>query len=106
MEIDPRRPRRLPAAFGGPGGFGGVADSLAGQVGAVVAGTLGGTPVPVVKGTATVTVLLPLVGPAEVAEVASALQAEFAPLGVRRSASTLDTLSALGSLSGRLEPSS
>ncbi len=80
--------------------------SLAAEVGSVVADTLGGTPVPLVTGPTTLTVLLPLVGPAEVAEVVSALQAEFAPLGVRRQTSTLETLTALGPLSGRLEPSS
>jgi glycosyltransferase involved in cell wall biosynthesis len=80
--------------------------SLAVEVGAVVADTLGATPVPVLTGSTSVTVLLPLVGQAKVAEVVSALQAEFAPLGVRRRASTLETLSALGPLSGRLEPSS
>jgi len=83
-----------------------VPASLAVDVGAVVADTLGSTPVPVVTGSTSVTVLLPLVGQAQVAEVVSALQAEFAPLGVRRRAFTLETLSALGPLSGRLEPSS
>jgi hypothetical protein len=80
--------------------------SLAAEVGDVVADTLGATPVPVVTGSTSVTVLLPLVGPAKVAEVVSALQAEFASLGVRRRASTLESLASLGPLSGRLEPSS
>jgi hypothetical protein len=75
-------------------------------VGAAVAATLGGTPVPMVAGPTSVTVLLPLVDPATSAEVLSALQAEFGALGVRRRASTMATLSELGPLAGRLEPTS
>jgi dolichyl-phosphate beta-glucosyltransferase len=78
---------------------------LVAAVGAVVAATLGGTPVPVVAGPTAVTVLLPLVDEDRAAEVLSALQAEFGTFGVRRRASTLATLSALGPLAGRLEPS-
>jgi glycosyltransferase involved in cell wall biosynthesis len=80
--------------------------SLAADVGGVVADTLGATPVPVVTGSTSVTVLLPLVERAKVAEVVSALQAEFASFGVRRRASTPESLASLGPLSGRLEPSS
>ena len=79
---------------------------LAADVGAVVADTLGPTPVPLVVADTSVTVLLPLVDEAPAAEVLSALQAEFGALGVRRRVSTLSSLIGLGPLSGRLEPSS
>ena len=79
------------------------AERLAVEIGAVVLDTLGGTPVPVVVGGTTVTVLLPLVEQAPAAEVLSALQAEFGHVGVRRQGSTLSTLIGLGPLAGRLE---
>ncbi len=79
---------------------------LAAEVAAVVAATLGATPMPVVRGSTAVTVLLPLVDQDRAAEVLSALQAEFGDLDVRRRASTLATLEALGPLSGRLDASS
>ena len=79
-------------------------DGLAGEVGTVVAGTLGGKPVPIVGGPTAVTVLLPLVEPLAAAQVLSALEAEFGGLGVRRRASTFATLSELGPLGGRLLP--
>ena len=81
-------------------------ERVAAEVGAVVAGTLDGIPVPVVVGDSAVTVLLPLVDGAPAADVLSALQAEFGELGVRRRSSTLSSLEALGPLAGRLEPSS
>jgi len=85
-----------------PGAVG--TEGLAGEVGAVVADTLGGKPVPIVAGPTTVTVLLPLVEPSPAAQVLSALEAEFGGLGVRHRASTFATLSALGPLAGRLLP--
>jgi glycosyltransferase involved in cell wall biosynthesis len=75
---------------------------LAAQVSAVVAGTLDALPVPVVTEGSSVVVMLPLVDPADSAAVQSALQAEFAALGVFRRSSTIEGLVALGSLSGRL----
>jgi dolichyl-phosphate beta-glucosyltransferase len=75
----------------------------------VVADTLTGAPVPVVPGESggrSVTVLLPLVGPAEVAMVLAALRAEFHTLDISRRAMDLDALGGLGPLSGRLRPAS
>ena len=50
-----------------------------------------------------VTVLLPLVEPADVATVFSGLRAEFPSLEVTRRSLTLDGLAALGTLSGQLQ---
>lgn len=76
---------------------------LAGQVGAVVADTLEGAPVPVVTGGRSVVVLLPLVGPADADAVVTALRAEFDTDSVSRRESTLSDLIALGPFGGRLE---
>ena len=76
---------------------------LAGQVGAVVADTLGGAPVPVVTGGRSVVVLLPLVGPADADAVVTALRAEFDTDSVSRRHATLSDLIALGPFGGRLE---
>ena len=59
----------------------------------VVAGTLTGAPVPVVVDGPSVTVLLPLVEPADAAAaVHSALRAEFPSLTCPRRSMTLDAL--------------
>jgi small neutral amino acid transporter SnatA (MarC family) len=50
------------------------------------------------------TVLLPLVDPAGVATVFSALRAEFGASVVTRRTMSIDALAALGPLSGRLTP--
>jgi dolichyl-phosphate beta-glucosyltransferase len=76
------------------------------RIAAVVADTLTGAPVPVVPGGRSVTVLLPLVEPAEVAMVLAALRAEFPTLDIARRAMDLNALSGLGPLSGRLRPAS
>ena len=76
------------------------------RISAVVADTLAGAPVPVVACGRSVTVLLPLVEPAEVAMVLAALRAEFDRLEVSRRAMDLGALGGLGALSGRLRPAS
>jgi hypothetical protein len=76
------------------------------RIAAVVADTLSGAPVPVVPGGRAVTVLLPLVDPADVAMVFAALRAEFPTLDVSRRAMDLGALGGLGPLSGRLRPAS
>jgi hypothetical protein len=78
-------------------------DPLAEQVGKVVADSLDGAPVPLVQRGPSVTVLLPLVEPAAVAMVFSALRAEFPSLEVSRRSLTLDGLAGLGTLSGQLQ---
>jgi glycosyltransferase involved in cell wall biosynthesis len=75
---------------------------LAERVGAVVADTLGGAPVPVVTGGRSVVVLLPLVGPADVDAVMTALRTEFTTDAVARRESALPDLIALGPFGGRL----
>ncbi len=72
----------------------------------MVADTLDGAPVPVVADGRSVVVLLPLVEPAEVAAVFSALRAEFDALEVTRRAMTLEALTGLGPLAGRLRAAS
>ncbi len=84
----------------GRGGDGG--GPLAERVGKVVADSLEGVPVPLVVRGPTVTVLLPLVEPVEVATVHSALRAEFSSGDVSRRSLNLDGLAALGTLAGRL----
>jgi hypothetical protein len=84
------------------GGRGGDPGPLAERVGKVVADSLDGAPVPLVSQGPSVTVLLPLVDPAEVATVFSGLRAEFPSLDVSRRSLTLDGLSDLGTLSGQL----
>jgi hypothetical protein len=79
----------------------GPADLMDG-VGAVVADSLPGVPVPVVADGTTAVVLLPLVDATDSAVALSALRAEFSPGAVSRRALTLDALAALGPLSGRL----
>jgi hypothetical protein len=78
-------------------------DELAEQVGSVVAGSLGGLPVPVLSDGPSVMVLLPLVDPADSAVVLSALRAEFEQLEVFRRSSTIESLASIGPLSGRLQ---
>jgi hypothetical protein len=76
---------------------------LADEVRAVVAGSLGGEPVPVVGDSSSVTVLLPLVDTAATTAVLSALRSEFEPMSVYRRSLSLEGLVALGALSGRLQ---
>jgi hypothetical protein len=80
-------------------------DGLAERVGAVVADSLPGVPVPVVTDRRAVVVLLPLSDPADPAVVQTALSAELEPLpvSVSRRAMTVEALAALGPLSGRLQ---
>ncbi len=82
----------------GPGTLG-----LTEQVKAVVVGTLGDTPVPVMTGSRSVQVLLPLVGPADVAALLAALCAGFGAGSVSRRECSLPELIALGPLGGRLD---
>jgi hypothetical protein len=91
------------ALGGGAIGGGAPAGALAERVGKVVADSLDGAPVPQVGRGPSVTVLLPLVEPAGVATVFSALRAEFPSLEVTRRSLTLDGLAALGTLSGQLQ---
>jgi hypothetical protein len=91
------------ALGGGAIGGGAPAGALAERVGKVVADSLDGAPVPQVGRGPSVTVLLPLVEPAGVATVFSALRAEFPYLEVTRRSLTLDGLAALGTLSGQLQ---
>jgi hypothetical protein len=94
---------RLPGS--GPGsGSGTGSTGLVERVAPVVAATLDGAPVPLVTGGSSVTVLLPLVDPAGVATVFSALRAEFDTPAVTRRTMSIDALAALGPLSGRLSP--
>ncbi|MGD0313647.1 MAG: dolichyl-phosphate beta-glucosyltransferase [Acidimicrobiales bacterium] len=76
------------------------------QVAPVVAATLDGMPVPLIADGASTTVLLPLVDPAGVAMVFSALRAECSPAHVTRREMSIGTLTALGPLTGRLTPGS
>ncbi len=76
------------------------------RIAEVVADTLGGAPVPVVADGRSVVVLLPLVEAAEAATVFSALRAEFDSLELTRRAMTLEALTGLGSLAGRLRAAS
>jgi dolichyl-phosphate beta-glucosyltransferase len=96
----------VPAVVVGHPGAGSSAGSsrLVEQVAPVVAATLDGAPVPLVTGESSLTVLLPLVDPAEVAAVFSALRAEFDTTGVTRRTMSIEALAALGPLSGRLTP--
>jgi hypothetical protein len=82
------------------GGSGGLAD----RVRMVVAGSLG-SPVPIVSAGRSAVVLLPLVEPADAVLVLSALRAAFEPLSVSRQFMSVEALTALGPLSGRLEAS-
>ena len=79
------------------------AGALGERVGKVVADSLDGAPVPLVRRGPSVSVLLPLVEPADVATVFSGLRAEFPSLEVTRRSLTLDGLAALGTLSGQLQ---
>jgi hypothetical protein len=72
------------------------------RVGKVVADSLDGVPVPLVGRGPSVTVLLPLVEPADAATVFSGLRAEFPSLEVSRRSLTLDALAGLGTLAGQL----
>ena len=76
---------------------------LTDRVGEVVADTLADTPVPVVTGRRSATVLLPLVGPADIAAVQAALGAEFGSGAVTRREHSLSQLISLGPLGGRLD---
>jgi glycosyltransferase involved in cell wall biosynthesis len=76
---------------------------LAERVRSVVAGSSEGLPLPVVADGPSVIVLLPLIDPADVVVIVSALRAEFESLTVSRRAMTVDALERLGPLSGRLE---
>ncbi len=94
----------------GPGGTGSdpagptcEGDPWAERLGKVVADSLDGAPVPLVRRGRSMTVLLPLVEPVEVATVFSGLRAEFPSAEVSRRSLTLDGLAALGTLSGRLQ---
>jgi hypothetical protein len=81
-----------------PGG----APLLAERAAAVVSATLADVPVPVVIDGPSVTILLPLVEPADAAATTSAIRVEFAGLHVYRRQFTLEGLCTLGSLAGRL----
>ena len=72
----------------------------------VVADSLDGAPVRWWRRAPSVIVLLPLVDPAEVATVFSALRAEFPALHVSRRSLTLEALAGLGPLAGRLRAAS
>ena len=87
----------------GPPARSGHDGTLAERVGKVVADSLDGAPVPLVSWGTAVTVLLPLVEPADAATVFSGLRAEFPALDVSRRSLTLDGLAGLGPLNGRLE---
>jgi hypothetical protein len=91
------------SALGGGAVGAAPAGALAERVGKVVADSLDGAPVPLVGRGPSVTVLLPLVEPADVATVFSGLRAEFPSLEVTRRSLTLDGLAALGTLSGQLQ---
>ena len=91
------------SALGGGAVGAAPASVLAERVGKVVADSLDGAPVPLVGRGPSVTVLLPLVEPADVATVFSGLRAEFPSLEVTRRSLTLDGLAALGTLSGQLQ---
>jgi hypothetical protein len=82
----------------------GDAAQLAERAAAVVSTALAGVQVPVVVDGPSVTVLLPLVEPTDSAAATSAIRAEFAGLQVYRKDFTLEGLSALGPLAGRLGP--
>jgi hypothetical protein len=89
------------------GGRGGPPDETAAdRIAEVVSDTLAGAPVPVVVVGPSVVTLLPLVEPAEVAEVYSALRAEFPAGEVTRQAMTVEALAGMGALSGRLRAAS
>jgi len=93
-----------PASVLGGGAVGAApASVLAERVGKVVADSLDGAPVPLVGRGPSVTVLLPLVEPADVATVFSGLRAEFPSVEVTRRSLTLDGLAALGTLAGQLQ---
>lgn len=79
-----------------------VAD-LATRVSAVLTESLDGAPVPVVADRRGVTALLAMVDPADVGPAHRALVAQLAPLEVNRRALTLEGLTALGPLAGRLD---
>ena len=89
---------------GAPGSAGqaGGSGPLMERVGKVVADSLDGVPVPLVGRGPSVTVLLPLVEPADAATVFSGLRAEFPSLEVSRRSLTLDALAGLGTLAGQL----
>jgi len=91
------------SALGGGAVGAAPAGALGERVGKVVADSLDGAPVPLVGRGPSVTVLLPLVEPADVATVFSGLRAEFPSLEVTRRSLTLDGLAALGTLSGQLQ---
>ncbi len=95
----PPVPAVIVSEYGRDGERGGP---LAERVGKVVADSLDRTPVPLVVRGPTVTVLLPLVEPVEVATVHSALRAEFATGDVSRRSLNLEGLAALGTLAGQL----
>jgi hypothetical protein len=82
----------------------GVDPDLVPRVGATAASSLDGAPVPVITTGDGVLVMLPLVPPADVALVFSALRAEFGSSTVTRRAMGIDALTALGPLHGRLDP--
>jgi len=77
---------------------------LAERVGSLVGDTIGGVPQPVVAHGRSVTVLLPLVDPADAALAAATMRAQLADLTVTRTTMTADDLAALGPLAGRLHP--
>ena len=94
----------VPAVVRCAASAGSGATRLIEQVAPVVAATLDGMPVPLIADGASTTVLLPLVDPAGVAMVFSALRAECSPAHVTRREMSIGTLTALGPLTGRLTP--
>lgn len=78
------------------------AAQLATRVGSVIAGTLAGAPVPLLAQGSSVTALLALVEPVDVAMVFSAMQAELDPLEVSQRTATAEALRFFGPLTGRL----
>ena len=81
----------------------GVAGGLVESVRKVVARSLEQVPVPIVAAGRSVFVLLPLVDPAAREIVLSALRSQFENQSVSQKSVGMETLSALGPLSGRLE---
>jgi dolichyl-phosphate beta-glucosyltransferase len=81
----------------------GVTRRLMKPVRTVVAGSLEQVPVPIIAARRSVIVLLPLVEPAAREIVLSALRSKFEDLSVSQQSVSMETLAALGPLSGRLE---
>jgi glycosyltransferase involved in cell wall biosynthesis len=76
---------------------------LASRVADVLGRTLDGVPLPLLAKGVSITALMALVEPSDVAQAFAALRAEFEPLEVGRRTLTLDALRSLGPLAGRLD---